>query len=148
MSKLSCFITIIMLLWGCATTKPAVRVEIDRAPVTVRGDSIIVQWWQLAFGSKEGIRFCEFPKNAPNPFSRKSGLEIINLTPDTLRISTVAADDVPARELYQGYLGKGYFVIRLLTAGDPSGWRPVTVTVGEETRQTTAFFYDQGGPWH
>ena len=137
---------IMLILWGCASSRsdlPVVNTRIDQAPLHIRGDSVIVQRWQLAFGSDPSIRLCDFPKNAPNPFSHRSGLELINLTPDTLVISTVGDNENSGFELYRGYLDKGYFVIRLFTEGDLVGWFPVSVSVGGETRTTKAYFISE-----
>jgi hypothetical protein len=132
-----------LILWGCVSScpdHPVVNTQIDRAPLYIQGDSVIVQPWQLAFGSDPNIRLCDYPKNAPNPFSRRSGFELINLTPDTLTIRTVGDNENSGLDLYRGYLGKGYFIIRLYAADDLVGWLPVTVTVGNETKTTKAYF--------
>jgi hypothetical protein len=111
---------------------------ISQRPLPIRGDPINVHSWQHVFGRDPDIRVVTYGKNIPNPFSPPPSIQIINLAADTLTITIVEDEDIPAATIYRGFIERGRIDIRIeLSPKHRTRKHLVDLNVGGETKRVS-----------
>lgn len=116
-------------------------IMIERHPLSVKGDSIIMSPGLLLFGDDPEIRVILWNSNYPNPFCPRSSIDFINLVPDTLVLAISREDVIPDTQMYRGLIDNGRFMVRInLNENLPAGPYMIELSVGNKKERIKKIF--------